>query len=367
MQNKEIIIFMPSLGGGGAEKIVLRLMEGFVLRGIKVTIILATPHGRLHFEIPREVNVVHLKSKHTIFSVLKLTNYLRKYKPKLLLSHLARANRIAILSCLLSRAGTRLFVVEHNTMSVAITKYSRLQKLILLSSYKYLYRYAERIIHVSKAAAEDLSRMLPTGRNDVLTIYNPIVDSDKLEKNSIKPPDPWMKSKEYPIILGVGRLTEQKDFLNLVNAFLIIKRTNDARLIILGEGNQRSLLEDAVRKLGIAEFVRLPGFVENAQQYMKYASVFVLSSRWEALPTVLVEAMACGCPVVSTDCPSGPAEILENGKYGKLVRVGDPSALADAMLETLLNPPDKKMLIERAMDFSVDSAVDEYLRVMGLQ
>ena len=173
---------------------------------------------------------------------------------------------------------------------------------------------------------------------------------------------PWFAPGAPPVILGAGRLTEQKDFPTLIRAFALVRKKHPARLMILGEGEERSKLETLVQELGLEKEVSLPGFVDNPYKYMKRAAVFVLSSRWEGFPNVLVEAMALGTPVVSTDCPNGPAEILENGKWGELVPVGETQSLASAVLRTLdrVDVVRVKGAAERADQFRVESIIREY-------
>ncbi|NJS16372.1 MAG: glycosyltransferase [Nostocaceae cyanobacterium CSU_2_110] len=174
----------------------------------------------------------------------------------------------------------------------------------------------------------------------------------------------WFEKNSPPVFLAVGRLTEQKDFSTLIKAFSLVRKEKLARLIILGEGEARGQLEATIKNLGISEDVLLPGFTDNPYAYMYNANAFVLSSRWEGLPTVLIEAMACGCPVVATDCPSGPQEILAAGKYGELVCCGDVLALSKAMLNVLDNPINSEILTQRTQDFSFDKAVSRYLELI---
>jgi glycosyltransferase involved in cell wall biosynthesis len=172
---------------------------------------------------------------------------------------------------------------------------------------------------------------------------------------------PWFKPGAAPVILAVGRLIPQKDFQTLIRAFAILQRKSKARLVILGEGRQRLELESLTQELGIAPHVEMPGFVSNPYQYMAGASVFALTSRYEGLPGVLIQALACGCPVISTDCPGGSAEILDHGKYGRLVPINNDTVLADAMDSVLNEQPDKNILRKRASLFSVERATQQYL------
>jgi glycosyltransferase involved in cell wall biosynthesis len=364
--NNEVTIYMPSLGGGGAEKSVIRLMHGFIQRDINVTLVLATPHGILHDEIPVRVKVINLNSNRSIYSIIKLSSYINNHKPKVIISFLSRANRNALISKLIARKGTRVCVVEQNTISMGLKNTGFIRRFLALLIFKILYPHADKIINVSEAAADDLSKLLPRKSNKVITINNPIVDNNMLNGVNDNPPHEWLQSKDVPVILGVGRLMEQKNFLNLINAFAIVKKHRNARLIILGEGEQRILIEREIKKNNLKDSVILPGFVRDPLRYMKHSSLFVLSSNWEGLPTVLVEALACGCPVVSTDCPSGPREILDEGKYGKLVPTNDSSALGNAILESLDSKIDREILRRRAAEYSIEKVTDRYINILGL-
>jgi len=220
-------------------------------------------------------------------------------------------------------------------------------------------------VAVSRGVADDLARLTGLPREKIQVIYNPVVTPELFVKAEEPLGHPWFAAGEPPVILGVGRLHEAKDFQTLIRAFALVRKKRVARLVILGEGEERPKLEALVRELGLEEEVALPGFVDNPFKYMKRAGVFVLSSQWEGFGNVLVEAMACGTPVVSTACPSGPEEILENGRWGRLVSVGDVDALAEAIILTLddKNHPD---VARRALDFGVQRAIDEYIRVLGL-
>ena len=200
--------------------------------------------------------------------------------------------------------------------------------------------------------------------NRVTTIHNPVDVQAVKEKSRAPLSHPWLGPGSPPVILGAGKLKTQKDFATLLRAFARVRAARPAHMIVLGEGEERRKLEKLARKLGIAAHTVLPGFVDNPFAWMARASVFVLSSAWEGFSNVLVEALACGCSVVSTDCPSGPAEILDAGAYGTLVPVGDDRALADAILAAMRSPRDPERLRSRAAAFSVDAAAGRYLEVL---
>ena len=231
---------------------------------------------------------------------------------------------------------------------------------------KWLYPHADVVVGVSEGVSVDLEQYLGLTPGKVRTVYNPVIDDKTIDLAKTPLAHPWFQPDSPPVFLGVGRFSEQKDFLNLINAFALVRTQRPARLIILGEGDSRGELEAAIEQHGLTGDVSLPGFVHNPYAYMYNASAFVLSSRWEGLPTVLIEAMACGCPVVATDCPSGPAEILAAGKYGLLVPIENAVALGNAMLQTLEHPVSRDVLVDRGMYFSHERAVAEYLKLFGI-
>jgi len=220
------------------------------------------------------------------------------------------------------------------------------------------------VIAISKGVAEDIAANTGLAPQRITTIYNPVFTSDLLEKASAPLDHPWFAREAPPVILGVGRLAARKDFPTLLKAFALVRSQRPVRLVILGEGRMRKKLTKLAQSLNIVSDIDMPGYVSNPLAWMSRASVFVLSSTAEGFATVLIEAMASGCRVVSTDCPSGPAEILENGEYGRLVPVGDYQALARAIVAALDSPHDPEKLKRRAADFSVEKVVDDYLKVL---
>jgi len=232
---------------------------------------------------------------------------------------------------------------------------------------RLFYPWADKVVAVSKGVADDLVRITRLPKDKIQVIYNPVVTSEFFIKAEEPLDHPWFKPGEPPVILGVGRLTEAKDFPTLIRAFTLVRKERPARLMILGEGEDRPKLDALVKELGLEKDVALPGFVENPYKYMKRAAVFVLSSKWEGLPTVLIEAMALGTPVVSTACPSGPSEILEGGKWGRLVPVGDVEALAKAIVEALSTSHDKYAFQRHTQLFNWDVILTYYLKVLGME
>ncbi len=361
ISKQHIACFLPSLFGGGAEKAAIKLFKGMSGLDISLDLVLAEATGPYLKQVPENVRIVNLEAGRVLNSILPLARYLRQNKPDILISHMEYVNVAAVLAKEVSGTKTKLFLVEQNNLSASINSSKSISSGILLLLVKLLYPRADAVIGVSEGVVEDLKSVLSFKKHIPHVIYNPIVDSHIIEKAKSPIEHPWFKQKDIPVFVAVGRLSEQKDFPTLIKAFALLRKQRQARLIILGEGALRSELEAMIYENCLTEDISLPGFVDNPYAYMYRASAFILSSRWEGLPTVIIEAMACGCPVVSTNCPSGPYEILAGGKYGHLLPIGDPDALCNAMLNVIDIPTNPKILQERAEDFSVERSVSEYL------
>jgi glycosyltransferase involved in cell wall biosynthesis len=362
LDKRQIAFFLPALDGGGAERAVINLLRGMLNRDIPLDLVLARAEGPFLHQIPQPVRLVNLAAGRLLKAILPLADYLKKNNPAVLISHMNDANAIAAIARKIAGTKTRLMLVEHNTLSAAKSPLFRARFIPLLM--KWFYPSAEYIVGVSQAVSRDLEAQISLKAGQVKTIYNPVVDEGLVDLAKMPLDRPWFTPESPPIFLSAGRLTAQKDFFTLIQAFAILRKQIAARLIILGDGELRTELEALTKNLGIAEDVELPGFVKNPYAYMSRANAFILSSRWEGLPTVLIEAMACGCPVISTDCPSGPREILAEGKYGSLIAVGDVAALSQAMLQVLESPIRRDILCQRSMYFSVERAVSEYLNLL---
>jgi len=364
---KRVALFLPSLRGGGAERVMVNLARGFVERGLHVDLVLAKAEGPYLSEVPTGVRVVDLGARRVLYSLPGLVRYLRREQPQAMLSTLNHANIIALWARKLTRVPTRLVIREANTVSVEVANVPALKAKLMPYLIKIFYPWADAIVANSRGVAEDLTKLTGLPPDKIKIIYNPVI-TPKLFAKAEEPLDhPWFRPGEPPVILGVGRLTKQKDFPTLIRAFALVRKERPARLMILGEGEERPKLEALVRELGLEKDVALPGFVDNPYKYMKRAAIFVLSSRWEGLPSVLIEASALGTPVVSTDCPSGPREILEDGRWGKLVPVGNPEALARGIMEALSNPIRSEDLQKRARAFNLEEIVPQYLEELEVK
>jgi len=360
-QKRRVTTFLSNLEGGGAERVTVNLLKGFSPELFDLDLVLVDATGPFLAQVPEYVNVVDLRSGSVSRAALPLARFLRRAKPDVLVSHLSHVNVGAMIAKDLARTRARTVLVEHLNLSAARKRRSRLPHHRLLPQFvKLVYRRADVIVGVSEGVSEFIETRFALPPGKVRTIYNPVVDEELLRKSHEPLTHPWFEPGEPPVLLAVGRLTGQKDFATLLRAFARVQQKMPCRLLILGEGERREQLEALSSELGIQDDVQMPGFTENPYAYMRRAEVFVLSSLWEGLPTVLIEAMACGCPVVATDCPSGPREILEGGKWGPLVEVRDVQGLEEAILETLANPTPREKLEARAGKFSYKNAIDAY-------
>jgi glycosyltransferase involved in cell wall biosynthesis len=267
----------------------------------------------------------------------------------------------AVLAKALARSQTRLVLTEHTTWSRSDLVRSAGSRFVARATMNLAFRSADAIVCVSRGAADDLARFARIQRSNVHAIYNPIVNNAQLLPTAVIPRDPhsWWDGP-HKRILAVGTLIPLKGFRSLMRSFAEVRAAVDARLLILGEGPARQELESEIRRLQLEGDVFLPGSVQDPTPYYARADLSVMASEVEGFGNVLVEALACGTPVVSTDCPSGPREILGNGEFGKLVPVGDSSALAEAILQTLRSPLPADVLRSRAALFSIASAGKQY-------
>jgi len=290
-------------------------------------------------------------------SVPKLASYFRRRTPDIVLAQMLYASDVCLFARVLSGSDAMVVPTVHNTVGMYEPPKERLvHRLATLMS-----GVAGQFIAVSDGVARSVVAELDVPRDQVSVLHNPIPVEDIRAQACESAPHRWLQADDVEVVLGVGSLDPQKDFVTFLNTFEHVHETNpDARAILVGRGPEREKLERTARERDIEDTVSFVGYVDNPYSYMAGADVMLLSSRYEGLPTVLIEALACGCPVVSTDCPSGPDTILAGGRYGPLAPVGDDSGLADAVLATLADPPDRSTLVDRARNFSPDTVLDEY-------
>jgi glycosyltransferase involved in cell wall biosynthesis len=361
---RKIALFVSFSGQGGVERMIVNLSEGLIALGCQVNLLLFKARSRHLNALPEQANLVKLNASHTMTSLPELVRYLRREQPAALLATKDRGNQVAILARQLAGVSTRVVVRISNNVSSALEGKSRVQKWLRYIPIRLIYPMADEIVAVSHGVASDLARItgLPLERFQV--IANPVITPGLVTLAQEPLAHPWFANAEVPVVLGVGRLTRQKDFSTLIKAFARVRAERSCRLVILGEGRDRNALEELAGSLALREDVDLPGFVDNPYAYMRRAALFVLSSAWEGSPNALTEALAIGVPVVATDCPSGPGEILARGRYGHLVPVGDVDALAQAMLATLAKPPDRAVLTNAVSAFTVEMSSRQYLATL---
>lgn len=360
--NKRLAVFLPSLAGGGAERVTLNFAGAAVQRGLPVDLVLSTVTGPYLSEVPSTINVVDLGASRVLTSLPGLRQYLRRVRPDAMFTAMSHANIVAIWARKLAGVSTRLIVSEHDTLSVVTREAKIWRSRLSPQLIRRYYPSADGIIAVSSGVADDLAAFTGLPRTSIDVVYNPVITPEVVTAARAEMDHPWFAPGQPPVVMGIGRLTQKKDFVTLLEAFATARRSTPARLMILGEGPERADLGALVVALGLEADVAMPGFVDNPYAYLSRASLFVLSSRWEGLPTVLIEAMYCGTPVVSTDCPSGPDEILRGGRYGRLIEVGDAAAMAEAISAGLAGdiPPAPP---ESWRSFELDFATDRYLEL----
>ena len=362
--NERLALFLPRLDDGGAERVMLQLAASFFARGRAVDLVVAVPGGPLDGQVPEGPRVVSLDASRSILALPALVRYLRRERPVALLSTLEHANVLAVGAGAFARTGVPIVLREANVLlpRAGLGRQARLLRGLM----RRAYRAADRIVAVSRSVATSLTEELGLEAGRIRTIPNPIVTAALYEKATAPLDDPWFASGAPPVVLGVGRLAPQKDFPTLLRAFAQVRAGREARLVILGEGPERRPLEALTRQLGVAADVKLPGYDHNPFRYMSRASVFALSSIYEGLPGALIQAMACGCRVISTDGPGGAREVLENGENGPLVPPRDPGALARGISALLDDARSGLPRVHHPVDrFSERTAVDAYLDLLG--
>jgi len=356
----------PGRTQGGLEVVITHIANALSREGNRVDVLVMPPKG----ENPNppglddRIEVVNLKSKHKLLGLFTLMSYLHGRRPDLLLAAGHRSNMMAIRATRVVGDPPPVILSVHNMFSHQMTQFNPLKRWVRKRTIRRWYPAAAAVIAVSHGVRTDLRENFGIPPSLLHTIHNPVVTETLLQQANEPLVHPWFAPGQPPVIVSVGRLRPQKDFATLIRAFHGLRMERDCRLLILGEGKERPALETLIADLGLQRDVQLPGFVANPLPYMKKAALFVLSSAWEGFGNVLVEALATGVPVVATDCPSGPSEILEDGRFGQLVPVGDVPALTTAMRETLDAPLDRETLIRAARRFGANHATAAYMALL---
>ncbi|MDJ0889845.1 MAG: glycosyltransferase [Gammaproteobacteria bacterium] len=393
MTAKHLSFFLNTLPLGGAERTFLQLMRVLAARGHKVDLVLARKKGALLNDVPDSVRIVELGKasrlavmpallrlaaypRPAMLAVLRgrlpgvaralplLQRYLLKERPDALLSTLAYNNLLVLWAAHLCKPSTRVVIREANTLSRDSSAGTDAFDAFIPALVQRWYPRADAIVCVSTGVADDLADTFRIPRQRLITIFNP-VDAERVQRLAAEPAEhTWLAPGSPPVLLSVGRLERQKDYPTLLRALAEVRLRREVRLLILGEGTERRALESLVTSLGLEEAVSMPGPSANPHPYMAKAALFVLPSAWEGFPNVLLEALACGSRIVATDCPGGTNELLAGGRFGRLVPVGEPAALSQAILESLDAPHDPNYARSRAADFSLEPTADRYLELL---
>jgi glycosyltransferase involved in cell wall biosynthesis len=355
---------LPALGFGGAERVMLNLAEGFIQRGHDVHLLLARHKGELIPDVPAGVRVIDLKADRPLTAIPALAGYLRRNRPRALLSSMTHTGIAAVWAKMFAGTDTLCLIRQENTwtkMRGALR--GRHRWLMPLATYIFLRR--GEVIAVSKGVADDLAASIGISRERITVIYNPVVTPRLLTQARQPPSYPWFLENGPPIVVALGRLVPAKGFDILIEAIAQLRAQRPARLLILGEGPERGSLEARIEQLGLGADCRLPGYEPNPLPYMAHARVFAMPSRWEGLPTVLIEALAAHATVVASDCPSGPREILDNGRFGRLVPPDNPAALSAALAHALDHPARHGDALDSWLEqFTLDRSVEAHLKLL---
>ncbi|MEM1242391.1 MAG: glycosyltransferase [Cyanobacteria bacterium P01_H01_bin.26] len=370
-----ISLFIPNLDGGGAERVMLHLAEGFAERGFDVDLVVAQAEGAYLSKIPETIRLVNLDARSPVilFKTLALKRYLKQEQPAFLISTLDIFSSATWAKRLAGVNTQVVMCVQTNLSQQFRDRHAVLMQKIKWAVVRYFYPWADAIVTASEGVARDIEQHANISMQRMTVIHNPVVTPDFTEKAQEAVTHSWFADNQPPVLLGVGRIVKQKSFATLIQAFALVRQHCPARLMILGDVDPREPevkpeLDLLIKRFGLQDDVLFLGFVENPYAYMARANVFVLSSIYEGFGNVVAEAIAAGTPVVSTDCESGPAEILNKGQYGELVPVGDHEAMARAIIATLNRPMDTQVLKVRSQAFTIDCIVRQYLGVLnGLQ
>ncbi|MDY6933070.1 MAG: glycosyltransferase [Spirochaetota bacterium] len=361
----KLLFVIPSLAGGGAERVLLTLFNNLSNEKYEISLVLFIKQGKFLNELPPDINIIDIDkmSRWDFFNLIfRLRKVIKDIKPASIIGMYYYSSIIAVLSCLFINDRPKIIVCEHGSHSAFLptTRARHLKKLLM----KFSYRKADKIVAISQHMKENLIVDLKLKPANITVINNPIPVKLIKEQALDSIADDLLNYKKGQIIISLGRLTQQKRFDRLIRAFSLVLQQKEVYLIILGQGELLNDLQNLVDELNVKKFVRFLGFKDNPFAWLSKADIFVLSSDWEGLPMVILEAMACGTPVIATDCPTGPKEIIINGENGFLVQMNDEKALAEAMLAllkdgNLRNKISKKGEL-RAEDFRTEIIIPQY-------
>ncbi len=342
------------------------LLPAIAARGIAVDLLHVREHGPVFAQVPPGMRVIDLGTKHSLQALPALIRYLQTQRPTVLLSDKDRINRIALLARWLSGVPVRHYLRLGTTVSESLARRPWSQRHLQKLSLRHTYRFAHGILVPSEGVAKDLAGFLGPAAPPVHVVPSPIIRADLAQRAAENLDDPWLAASQAPLILGIGELSARKDYATLIRAVARLHPHTPCRVAILGQGREHARLQALARQCGIAHAVHLPGFVANPYPWLCRATLFIHTAHWEGLGIVLVEALALGTPVIATDCPSGPREVLNHGQYGALVPIGDDQALAETICAVLATPQPREQGQKAVQRYQVESATQAYLQAMGL-
>jgi glycosyltransferase involved in cell wall biosynthesis len=364
-----IACLFSTSGHSGVDRLAQHLLPAMARRGYCVDLLKVRRHGPDLISAAATtpgLDIIDLGSPHTYGCMPAIVRYLRRARPAVMLSDKDRVNRTALLARALAGVTTRLYLRSGTTLSVDLASRGALTRWLQRRSVATLYPRATGVLVPSRGAADDLVAFAGLDAAMIRVVPTPVVPEALFGAPPPPPSHPWFHASDAPLILGVGELSPRKDFATLLRGFARLRATRPCRLMLLGAGGERENLLALADRLGITRDIALPGFVPRPYAQLAHADLFVLTSRWEGMPLVLIEALACGTPVVATDCPSGPREVLADGHHGALVPVGDAGALAAAMEASLAPPRAAAQLRRIARPYGIEAATSAYLQAMEL-
>ncbi|MFP5305137.1 MAG: glycosyltransferase [Gammaproteobacteria bacterium] len=367
VDRRRIAIFMSTSGHSGVDRAMKHLIPALARRGYAVDLLKVRGHGPSLDEVPAGVRVIDTGASTTYLALFALVRYLRRERPAVLLADKDKVNRTALLARWLAGArDTRLVLSSGTTISIDLQHRGAFERWLQRTSMGRLYRHADQVIVTCADVADDMAAYTGLARAHIRPVESPVVPASLFEARPPPPDHPWFAPGEPPVIVGVGELSPRKDFETLIRAFARLRAERNCRLVIVGKGRQLDALRALASTLGVAAEVDFPGFRSDVYAFVAHAAAFAMTSRWEGLGFVLIEALACGTPCTATRCPSGPREILQDGRYGPLVPIGDDAALAAALAQLLERPLPRETLQQAARPYEIEAATDAYLRAFAL-